>query len=234
MRSRLWITTLVLSIAWVAVPALAAPAEPARCYPASVLFPDVVTRLEGNINADGRIDTVITRARWADASTCRAILIVRTDRRTVRTPIQPLTGLLIAPPGLAGLINLSHRHGPAIGVVVWQGASTGFMDVYALQGKRLERLSTTPFAYAGSVVQRSGVDCTHTHGAVLVASSAVFHVEDNRYHVTRDLFALRGRTLRSRPSLQQRFRVRLGQLARFPEFASASPFPSCTEVPGTS
>jgi hypothetical protein len=58
----------------------AAVSEPARCYPKSVLFPDAVMRLRGDIDGDGRADLVRAMAHWADSETCRARLIVESAR----------------------------------------------------------------------------------------------------------------------------------------------------------
>jgi hypothetical protein len=234
-RRRIFGMILAAIMAAVAGVPGAVSATPAQCFHSLDIFPDVVTRLRGDVDGDRRADTVLTRARWIDDSTCTAQLVVRTDRETFKRAIDPISGSMIAPPGLTGLIKLDRRPGLEIGVVVWLGASTGFMDVYALRGGTgLVRLSSEPFDYAGSLVQRSGVDCARTHGSLVVSSHAVFRLVDNRYHVTRDFYADHGSRLVLRPALQERARVRFMQLNRFPEFASAVPFPSCTVVAGSS
>ena len=159
-----------------------AVAEPVRCYPKSALFPDAVTRLRGDVDGDGRADLVRTIPNWADSETCRARLIVKSARGVLTRRIDPLTGLLIAPPGLAGLVDLDRRPGLEIGVVVWLGASTGFADVYGVRGPELVRVNREAFDYGGSLVHREGVDCVHERSALVVGSHAVYRLSDNRYH----------------------------------------------------
>lgn len=197
------------------------------------LLPDGVTRLQGDVDADHRTDTVSTSARWLGDGSCRAWLTIETAHDTYRRRIDSLFGSLVAPPPLAGLIRLGPGAHLDVAVVVALGASTGFVDVYGLHGRELRRRSPEAFAYAGSVVNRAGVDCTREHGARLVASLATFK-QDNRYHVERTFYAVRGGTLRVLPGRTQRVTVRFNGLNRYPELASQVPFPSCTVVRGPS
>ena len=142
------------------------------------------------MDADHRIDTVSTSARWLGDSTCRAWLTVETANGTYRRRIDPLFGSLVAPPALAGLIQLGPGRRLDIAVIVWLGASTGFVDVYGFHSRELQRKSTDAFDYAGSVVNRAGVDCVRHRGARLVASFATFR-GDNRYHGERTFYAMR-------------------------------------------
>jgi hypothetical protein len=119
-------------------------------------------------------------------------------------------------------------------VIVWVGASTGFLDVYGIHGYRLRRLSTQAYAYAGSFGQRSGVDCLHEQDARLVASSASVSANGRRYVVERDFDGVSGGSLRPLPRLTERFRIRVGEINHFPELAALVPFPSCTVVRGGS
>jgi hypothetical protein len=162
----------------------------------------------------------------------RARLIVESARGVLTRRVDSLTGLLIAPPGLASLVDLDRRPGLEIGVVVWLGASTGFVDVYGVRGRELVRMNREAFDYGGSLVHREGVDCMRTRSALVVASHAVYRLSDNRYHVTRTFLAIRGDVLQRVPRLTERHRVGYAGLTRFPEFASTQPFASCTVVPG--
>jgi hypothetical protein len=200
----------------------------------SDLFPDGVTRLRGDVDGDRRPDLVTTQARWLTGNTCRARLVVDTERDVFERRVDPLSGVLIAPPGLAALVRLDRRPGLEIAVVIWRGASTAFLDVYGVRGNRLTRVSADAFPYAGSVVNRSGVGCARKRGALLVASEAAFKLDDERYHVGRVFYGLRAGDLRPFPSLTERSRVRYDDLGRFPELASEAPFPSCTLVEGAS
>jgi hypothetical protein len=201
------------------------------CGSAADLLPDGVTTLQGDVDADHQIDTVSTSARWLGDQTCRAWLTIETSKGTYRRRIDPLFGSLVAPPALAGLIRLGPGPRLDVAVVVMLGASTGFVDVYGLQGRKLRRRSSKAFAYAGSVVNRAGVDCTTGHGARLVASLASFEA-DNRYHVERTFYAMRAGALRAIRT--ERTTVRFNGLNRHPEFASQVPFPSCVVVRGPS
>jgi hypothetical protein len=232
-------------IAWAVAPLLVAGSlglarpvasqEAVRCYSAEDVFPSAETRLRGDVDGDGHDDGVRTRARWLDAETCRAWLTLSIPRQGVRErAIDPLTGILIAPPGLAGLIRLDRRPGLEVAVVTWVGASTGFVELYGYRRGRIVPLAREAFAYAGSVVHRDGVDCARTHGALLVRSRAEFDLDDERYHVQRRFYGLRDGVLRPLPDLTEHYRVRMPGLRRFPGLWNQVPFPSCTEVPGAS
>ncbi len=210
-----------------------ARAETTWCAPLAGVFPDGVTRLQGDVDADHRIDTVSTSVRWLGESTCRAWLTVETANGTYRRRIDPLFGSLVGPPALAGLVQLGPGRRLDVAVVVWLGASTGFVDVYGFDGRELRRKSTAAFDYAGSVVNRAGVDCVSDRGARLVASFATFE-NDNRYHVERSFYAMRAGGLHLIRGRTERATVGFNGLNRYPEFASQVPFPSCAVVRGPS
>jgi hypothetical protein len=206
-----------------------------RCFPIEDFFSvSHGPALVGDVDGDRRPDRVRTRARWTDDQRCRAWLIVKTDDRTYRLQIDPTPGLLVAPPPLAALVRLQHRHGLAIALIPWKGASTKFVDLFAIHHRRLIRLNSSLLGYAGSVVNRAGVDCAARRGAVMVASEAEFRIGDNRYHVTRVFFGLRAGLLTPLPRLTERARVRFAELGRFPELNQYVPFPSCTVAAGIS
>jgi hypothetical protein len=95
-------------------------------------------------------------------------------------------------------------------------------------------VSRSAYEYAGSVVNRAGVDCTAKRGARLVASFATWVDTDRRYHVERTFYTLRASVLSMVPRLTERHLVRIAGLARYQELAVQVPFPSCTAVLGTS
>jgi hypothetical protein len=225
--------TVALLLVSLAIPSASARSE-MFCAPTSDFFPEADTVLHGDIDGDGTTDSASTHARITPDGSCRARLIVETDRRVYRTTIAPLTGLLLVPPALAGLIRIRPGHRLDVAVIVWVGASTGFLDVYALHGQRLRRLSLQAHAYAGSIGQRSGVDCVRQHGARLVASWASINRTGSRYVVERDFYGVRGGSLRPLSRLTERFRLPVDAIGRFPEFAALVPFPSCTVVRGAS
>lgn len=232
MRTAVAAIVIPLLIAGSAVTAVGV--EPVRCYDADEVFPDEVRALTGDVDGHGAPDAVRTRARWADPATCRARLIVDTGRRVLRTEIEPSTGIMIGPPGLAGLVELDHRPGLEIAVVIWRGASTGFLLLYGVHAGALVPLASGSFEYAGSVVHLTGVDCVPNRGAVLVSSTADYDVEDGRYDVVRTFYASRAGSLRPVPALTEHRSVRPSRLGRYPELASPAPFPSCTVVLGAS
>jgi hypothetical protein len=225
--------TVALLLVSLAIPPASARSD-MFCGPTSDLFPDADTVLHGDIDGDGTTDTVSTHARITPDGSCRARLIVEADRGVFRTKVAPLTGLLLVPPALAGLVHLRPGHRLDVAVIVWLGASTGFLDVYGLRGGHLRRLSPQAYGYAGSIGQRSGVDCVRQHGARLVASSASINRTGRRYVVERDFYGVRGGSLRPLPRLAERFRVPIDALGWFPELAALVPFPSCTVVRGAS
>jgi hypothetical protein len=217
---------------------LAVPSASARpdvfCAPTSDFFPDADTVLHGDVDGDGTTDTVSTHGRITPDGSCRARLIVETDRGTYRTKVAPLTGLLLVPPALAGLVQLRQGHQLDIAVIIWLGASTGFLDVYGLHGHQLQRRSPQAFGYAGSFGQPSGVDCVHHRGARLVASTASVDRIGRHYIGERDFYSVAGGSLRLLPRLTERFRIPIDSIGQIPELASLVPFPSCTFVRGAS
>ncbi|MDP9265162.1 MAG: hypothetical protein M3O91_03440 [Chloroflexota bacterium] len=233
MRARSLIAAVAVVGATVSLPTPSAATK--WCGSLADLFPDGVTTLQGDVDADHRIDTVSTSARWLGDQTCRAWLTIDTSKGTYRRRIDPLFGSLVAPPALAGLIRLGPGPRLDVAVVVMLGASTGFVDVYGLQGRELRRRSSEAFAHAGSVVNRdrAGVDCATERGARLVASLATFEA-DNRYHVQRTFYAVPAGALRTIPGRTERTTVRFNGLNRYPESASQVPFPSCAVVRGPS
>jgi hypothetical protein len=140
----------------------------------------------------------------------------------------------LVPPALAALVHLRPGHRLDITVIVWLGASTGFLDVYGIRSGHLRRLSPQAFGYAGSIGERSGIDCVRQHGARLVASWASIDRTGRRYVVERDFYGVRGGSLRRLQRLTERFRLPVDALGRFRELAALVPFPSCTVVRGAS
>ena len=222
----------VLIIAF--TPLTAASRSATYCAPTSEFLPYADTVLHGDVDGDGIVDTVPSHGRTTATGRCRAWLVVETDRGIHRTGIDPLTGLLLVPPALAGLIELRPGHRLDIAVIVWVGASTGFLDVYGLHGHDLRRLSSDAYGYAGSIGERSGVDCVHHRGARLVASSASVSANGRHYLGERDFYDIRGGSLRLLRRLTERFRIRIDEIDLFPELASLDPFPGCTVVRGGS
>jgi hypothetical protein len=161
-------------------------------------------------------------------------VIADTGTRVLRLEIDASTGIMIAPPGLAGLVDLDGRPGLELAVVIWRGASTGFLQLYGVRAGTLAALAGGSFEYAGSIVHLSGVDCVRNRGAVLVSSSAEYGLDDDRYDVERRFYAFRSGSLQPVPALTERVSVRPSRLARYPELASPAPFPSCTVVVGAS
>jgi hypothetical protein len=228
-RSRHAIVVATLAVVSIMLPSPSVAA--AWCGSLADLFPDGVTTLRGDLDGDHRSDVVSTTARWTGEQTCRARIQIETATDVYTRQIESLSGSLLAPPALAGLIHIGPGPRLDVAVIVMVGASTGFVDVYGLRGHTLVRVSPETFSYAGSVVNRAGVDCAEGPGARLVSSAATFRL-DNRYHVHRRFYAVHAGILRYLPGKDERATLRFDQLDRFPEFAAPVPFPSCTAVTG--
>jgi hypothetical protein len=228
--------TAVIAIVSLAtpVPHVASGGPATYCAPTTDFFPDADTVLLGDVDGDGTTDTVSTHARITPDGSCRARLTVETDHRVYRTKVAPLTGLLLVPPALAGLVQLRPGHRLDIAVIVWLGASTGFLDVYGLHGHHLRRLNPQAYGYAGSFGERSGVDCVHRQGARLIASWASVDRNGHHYLGERDFYSTAGGSLRQVPRLTERFRISIDSIGQFPELTSLVPFASCTIVRGSS
>jgi hypothetical protein len=232
MRGPVAALVTVLIIAF--TPVAAASRSATYCAPTSDFLPNADTVLHGDVDGDGMVDTVSSHGRTTATGRCRAWLVVETGRGVYRTRVHPLTGVLLVPPALAGLIELRPGHRLDIAVIVWVGASTGFLDVYGLRAQHLRRLSPDAYGYAGSFGERSGVDCVHQHGARLVSSWASADANGRHYVGERDFYGLRAGSLRLLTKFTQRFRIRLDAIDRYQELASLTPFPSCTAVHGSS
>jgi hypothetical protein len=204
-----------------------ASAPAARCLPAVDFGFPATAELRGHVDGDRRIDTVSTSADWVDSESCQASLVVKTARRTYRQEVGNDLGILIAPPPIAALVPLDRRRGLEIAVQVWQGASTGFVELYGIRGARLVRLDQHPFAFSGSLTHQEGLDCTRRHGALLVAGSAAIHGDG--YAVGRRFYAMRAGELRLLPRLTEYLLVGLEDLGRFPEISDV-PFPRCAVI----
>jgi hypothetical protein len=200
---------------------------PARCFPAVDFGFPATAELRGHVDGDRRIDTVSTSAGWVDSDSCRASLVVRTAKRTYRQEVGNDLGILIAPPPVAALVPLDRRRGLEIAVQVWQGASTGFVELFGIRGARLVRLDEHPFAVSGSLTHQEGLDCARRHGALLVAGSAA--IQGDSYAVERRFYAVRAGELRLRPRLTEHHVVGLEDLGGFREISDV-PFPRCAVI----
>ncbi|MFZ0323565.1 MAG: hypothetical protein WAN48_05470 [Actinomycetes bacterium] len=210
---------------------LSTPA-PARCL--NWHLDGWVTRLRGDIDGDGVVDTARTQARWVGQDTCRARLVVRTARGTTHIAIPAFQGLLMKPPGLAGLVSVGPGQRLDIAVIVLLGANTVWLDLYALQSGRLHQVNRTVLGYGGGIAYLFGTDCARHHGARLVSTRAVYDWKANRYAVRRSFFGVRGGQLVRIPRLTERYVVPPRRLFQFPELNAGRPFPSCTVVRGVS
>lgn len=135
-------------------------------------------------------------------------------------------------PSLNGLAALTSGRGLQIVVTTWEGASTAFARVFAVQDGRIAPLATGiadgTFAYEGSVTHLDAVDCVRGHPGLIVASSWFLRGATGRhfgyvqrfYRVGTKRFTLvRRRSTTTRRPLPPR-----GHLS---EFREPQPFPSC-------
>ena len=230
---RRWALALVALLSVVAGSAGSASAGPGCGWPgAQRLVPRGVLR--GDIDADGRLDTVSVVARYRAAPGCRLALRVRLG--TGISLFQPLvddprtTGerLRRQPwPRLISLVTIDPQPGLEPVVSTQLGPSTVFVSIFAIHRGRLVRLLVDESAFGGGVSGvASAVDCWHGAGSGEVVSS--FAQSDVRgWAVSRSLYRLVGPGFRSPTVLPP---VRVKNLGALPEFHSPGLgiFPSCT------
>ena len=196
----------------------------------------LVTRgvLHGDLDADRRPDTVAVVARYGAAPGCRLALRVQLGtgislfHPLAETPHSTGEDLRNQPwPRLLSLVKLDPRPGLQPVVSVQLGASTVFVNVFAIHGGQLVRLNAQGDGFGGGVSGvASAVDCWHGAGSGEVVSS---FAESNihGWAVSRSLFRLVGNSFRPSTTVPS---VRVKFLGALPEFhgPGLGIFPRCT------
>jgi hypothetical protein len=190
--------------------------------------------IHSDVDADGRPDTVAVVGRYGAAPGCR--LALRVQLGTGITLFHPLaetpnaTGddLREQPwPRLVSLVKIDPRPGLQPVVSVQLGASTVFVDVFAIHGGQLVRLTAPESAFAaGASGVASAVDCWHGAGSGEVVSSFA-QSNIHGWAVSRSLYRLAGNSFRPPTTLPP---VRVKYLSVLPEFhgPGLGIFPNCT------
>ena len=189
--------------------------------------------LRGDVDGDGVSDSVALVRLRSGYARCGAVLVVRTRRGTLTRAFRTVPDPRV--PILNGLASLAAGRGLQIVVTTWEGASTAFASVFAVQDHGITGLSTgTPdgtFPYEGSVTHFDAVDCVRGHPGLIVASGwfergmsgTDFGFVRRFYRVGRARFEpVRRENGTSKSSIPPRQRLR--------EFAEPQPFPSCMRV----
>jgi hypothetical protein len=193
--------------------------------------------LRGDVNGDGRPDSVaIVRVRTAP-DRCAAFLVVKARRRTLA---RPLRGNAV--PGVPRLNGLASIISGRLHIVVttWQGASTGFASLFAVREGRILPLTAPTgdgtFPYDGSVTHFNGVDCAVQPTSNDIVASGYFQkgAAGPPFGFVRDVYRVRTHEV-SADRLVRAY-TRKGtvrwDLSRTPfdELREPQPFPSCMRI----
>lgn len=189
-------------------------------------------RLRGDLDGDGRAETVWLAIDDGAEAGCQVFLTVASGPQLRSVPIvQPELNLALAPPSVIGMARVDPEPGLEVVVDLVIGASTRFVGLFGMQGEDLTRIGfdgpgTLPrdlFAYGGSVAHIDGVDCARPLGTVVVTNATP---RAERYTVVRRYYRMShgGSTLLSQRT--ERRVVPPKALNRFSELASP-PFAGC-------
>jgi hypothetical protein len=189
--------------------------------------------LRGDVDGDGKPDTVRIALDPSGANGCRAFVVVRLARgSTLTAPIPQWEPTPVLPaPHLNSLARIDSVPGDEVVIDVAAGASTQFEGVYTYSAPGLAPVTATGtpfdglFAYGGSVGHLDGEACT-PRGSIVISGATERGVSPVRYKVVRRFFRPGAGVLIYRPSRTQRKVLRLRTLQRLPEFSGA-PFAGC-------
>ena len=133
------------------------------------------------------------------------------------------------------MVRIDDVPGREFGVVVSQGASTAFAVLFTIRNHVINKLNAEgpgappddAWGYGGSVAFVSAVDCAaHRGTGRIIASTANYDSDDNRYNVRRRWFEAMDTALVRTARETDRARVRPENLDQFPEFRH-SPLGRC-------
>ncbi|HVF53878.1 MAG TPA: hypothetical protein VNC78_09780 [Actinomycetota bacterium] len=181
-----------------------------------------------DVDGDGT-DDVISIYIDPDATPgCQAFLVAETGGGLISGVMRYDPAFGLTAPRLAGAAEVNGVPGSEIVVDMGAGASTQFAGLFTYEAGALVQIEVRGgdpndlFAYGGSVGHVEAVDCTQD--GLVVVSAALPQADE--YLLTRSFFAADGALLLPLRGEEQRIRIRLEELDRYPEFAH-SPFGGC-------
>jgi hypothetical protein len=198
--------------------------------------------LRGDVDGDQRPDSVFLAVDPAGRGHCRFFLVARGDRAVYVAPLTPWGKAVDLEPSarldrdilqrlkLNGLARITRSGGLSVLLDVWQGASTGFVQVFRVWRSRMRPMADGLFPYQGSVGHINGVDCAEGAGADSVVAGGASPVNYQRgdvYAVERLFYRVDGLRFRPLPKLTEHTRVRPGAASSFGAGFADEPFASC-------
>lgn len=198
-------------------------------------------RLRGDVDGDGRTETVWLAIDDQAEAGCQVFLAVGSGSVVRTTPVvQPELNLTLSPPSLVGLVPVDSEPGLEVVVDLVTGASTRFAGLFAVRGTDLRRIdfdgpgsvASDLFAYGGSVTHLDGVDCARPRGTLVVTSATP---RADRYAVVRRYYRVIDGGAAPVPRRTEHHVVEPKALNRYPELVSP-PFAGClaSSQPGSS
>ena len=130
--------------------------------------------LRGDVDGDGRRDTVTIRRAARAPARCYWFVAVATGHGTLSHALESNSHVSDLLPAVARLARV-HRHGLAVVAEVEHGASTGTAAVLVVAHGRLALVPAPPglgFYYNGSVTHLNAVDCFEAPTAAGSSSAA--------------------------------------------------------------
>lgn len=185
--------------------------------------------LEGDVDGDGRSDTVWLATTGAGDPGCSLFLAVETAGGLLSTGIEEEDGGTAGPPALLGLYEIDGRPGNEIVVRLVVGASTEFSGLFSAADGRLTRVAVRGgdfgnlFPWGGSASHLEASDCAGEAAVVVTTASA----QADRYVVKRRTFEFEGGELVFDSEASEREVVAARRLPEVPELASGAPFAAC-------
>jgi hypothetical protein len=187
--------------------------------------------LRGDVDGDGRRDTVTIRRAARAPVRCTWFVAVETHHGTLSHTLEstsPVSDLL---PAVARLARV-HRHGLAVVAEVEHGASTGTAAVLVVTHGRLALVPAPPrtgFYYNGSVTHLNAVDCFRGPGSgrIVISGAWLPSSTAKRMAFERRIYALRESRLVLEKVIRRTTRPP-GLPPRTPEFRGSMLFASCS------
>jgi hypothetical protein len=189
--------------------------------------------LHGDLDGDGRVDSVVVTASYSSPPRCVFHLVARFATGQASIASLPPSCLDVPCmreahwPNVEALAAIDRRPGAEIAVTVNAGASTLFLGIYTVKSQKLVRMAIphslqNTFAEFGSAARYDAVDCLGRTTGRVVASD-VWVAGARRVLVTRRFLRVVGMYFRVYRSVNYALRG----LPRFPEFSGRGPFAHC-------
>jgi hypothetical protein len=186
--------------------------------------------LRGDVDGDGRSDSVSVKVDRRAPLGCQFFLVARTARGDLIRRVSGRYDFQQEWPQVVVLARIDRRPGAEVVVTLDHGASQAFGSIFTVRGgvlrRYLESHRYARFNFYGSVGFGGAIDCLGKASGRVVWSG-YGHQEGERYVVERQFLRLEGTEFR-RIRTEHYRRERYGSWERFPEFRSPQLFPSCT------